>query len=138
MKSIKWQIGFTMIELLVTISIIGIIAGLITPSYQKYLKKARYVEVIQATLPLKLAVEECYQLTGNLSECQLGKNGILSSSSSPGIIDNINITGGIITITPKERYGIRAKDTYVLTPLIVNEYLTWGKSGGAVENGLAN
>ena len=45
------QHGFTLLELMVVIAIIGILAAVAIPSYQRYSKKAHYTEIIQAATP---------------------------------------------------------------------------------------
>ena len=55
----KVQQGFTLIELMIVVAIIGILAAVAIPSYQNYTNKAKFSEVVNATAPFKAAVEEC-------------------------------------------------------------------------------
>lgn len=55
----KNQQGFTLIELMIVVAIIGILAAVAIPSYQNYTKKAKFTEVINQVAPIKLAVDEC-------------------------------------------------------------------------------
>lgn len=134
--------GFTLIELLIAIAIIGILTAVAIPSYKNYTRKAHFTEVVQATSPYKLGIEDCFQATGDLTNCQAGKNGVpknLEAGTGPDLIDSIIVGDkGVISVTPRVKYGITAKDTYILTPTATNGYLTWDTSGGGVDNGYAN
>ncbi len=136
------NIGFTLIELLMAIAIVGILTAIAIPSYQKYTKRAYYTEVVQAVTPFKLGVEECFQVTGDLKNCLPGKNGVprnIDSNSDDGLVDSIIVSdAGKITVTPKNLHGIKAKDNYLLTPIVKNNRLFWESSGGGVEEGYAN
>ena len=64
----KSQQGFTLIELMISVAIVGILASIALPSYQNYTRKAKFSEVVMATASVKAAVEACAQST---NACQL-------------------------------------------------------------------
>ncbi|WP_082696383.1 pilin [Pseudomonas oryzihabitans] len=57
----KAQKGFTLIELMIVVAIIGILAAIAIPQYQNYVTKARWAENNTAIAPVKLAIAECLQ-----------------------------------------------------------------------------
>lgn len=130
--------GFTLIELMLVIALIAILIAASLPTYQKYTKKAHYVEIINATAPLKLDVAECYLLQGDLTKCQAGINGISKPiiGKSKGLIKSITVAAqGVIIVTPNNIYGIKETEDYILTPKPENNGLSWQASGGAIKAG---
>lgn len=132
--------GFSLTELMIVVAIVAALSAIAIPSYNNYMRRAHFTEIIRATAPYKLGVELCFQHTGSLNDCNAGDEGIphaISSGDHPGLIDTLSVNAGSIDVTPKNKKGLDASDTYLLTPSIHNHHLSWATSGGAVTKGYA-
>jgi type IV pilus assembly protein PilA len=143
----KMQKGFTLIELMIVVAIIGILAAIAIPSYQTYTKKAKFSEVTQATSPVKLALEACYQDLGDLTNCTPGSNGVPTDSKGNGkYVGGVTVTGNgtaSAIITATSATGAAGVDnanayTYTLTASsgTGSNLLNWAKGGTCVDAGL--
>jgi type IV pilus assembly protein PilA len=134
--------GFTLIELLIVMCIVGILVALAVPSYRTYTRRAHYTELVQAAAPFKLGVHECYSITGDLASCHSGQNGIplnIIDTPEESLVASITTSGaGVITITPRTRFGINKDDLFILIPQKSHDQLVWHTSGKGVSNGYSD
>lgn len=133
MKStIKKQQGFTLIELMIVVAIIGILAAIALPAYQTYTKKAKFSEVVISTAGVKSAVEVCYQTTNDITKCDDTNSGTVSAAKA-GAVGGQYVTSIAIandgTITATGTASVDSK-TYILAPTLANGAITFASSGG--------
>ncbi|SFC30196.1 prepilin-type N-terminal cleavage/methylation domain-containing protein [Collimonas sp. OK412] len=122
--------GFTLIELMLTIAIFGILAAVAIPAYQNHLKKEKFAEVIAASATAKSAVEACMQHLNAAAGCDGGSNGIPAdlTANAGNRVAAVSTKNGVVTVVPQEKDGILASDTYVLTPTPGNP-IQWSSAG---------
>jgi len=119
------QKGFTLIELMIVVAIIGILAAVALPAYQDYTTRAKVSEVILMATPAKLAVAETAASFGSLASVTQA----LSGYSFPGAtkyVSGVSVaSGGTVTAISTVP---NATGNIVLTPTAVGTntgQLTW-------------
>ena len=96
----KVQQGFTLIELMIVVAIIGILAAVAIPQYQDYTIKAKIANALTAVDSLKTAVALCAQEAGgSLTGCDAGSNGIAASLTATKEVASATVADGVIAAT---------------------------------------
>ena len=100
----KKQQGFTLIELMIVVAIIGILAAIAIPAYQDYTIRAQVSEGLNLSGGAKAAVTEFFQDRG-LMPADNTEAGLAASDEIIGkYVDQVEVTGGVIDV----QYGVDA------------------------------
>ncbi len=134
----KVQKGFTLIELMIVVAIIGILAAVALPAYQNYSNRAAFSELVLAVTPRKTAVELAIQTRNPdaLGSLDGGVLGIPANQAVTTTIHGASVTDGAITMTWMDDGSAMDGVTYTLTAGDITPPVDWTEGGTCLANGL--
>ncbi|MEP6389311.1 MAG: pilin [Halioglobus sp.] len=133
----KNQQGFTLIELMIVIAIVGILAAIALPAYQDYTIRAKMSEPIALLAEAKTSIAEYYVNRGVLPST-LGEAGLTSSPTQPLVASLAISTAGLVTLTTATdtTLGGASGTSFELSPItLAGGVINWKckKGSGSIE-----
>lgn len=124
--------GFTLIELMIVVAIVGILAAIAIPAYQDYTVRARVAEALSLGSAAKLAVSETTMSTGALPVNQAATGYTFTNATENVASIAIADATGVVTITTTPPAGA---GTVTFTPTFTaGQPLQWSCKGGTLPN----
>ncbi len=129
----KAQQGFTLIELMIVVAIIGILAAVAIPAYQDYTVRSRVTEGLSLASAAKTSVSEFFSSNNTFPTNNASAGLPASASISGNSVTSVAVANGLITVTYNSTIPPSNGQTLTLSPTTAAGAISWNCTGGTLQ-----